>query len=498
MSSIPVNNISGNKLILHDHKYAQFTTQDTELFRNLRSFFSYKVAGVEYTPAYQNGWSGINYLFDKKGMFYAGLLPKVRKFLDDRKIEFEELNKTKSIQYFKPLDISKKLKSMGMVPRDHQNKILKAAIENNRGIIRSATGSGKTLATAMITAHYNKPTNIYVIGLDLLQQFHNLFSKIFNEPIGFIGNGTCQIERINIVSIWSIGSALKIDKKDLTEDDEGEEKSLKEEHYQNIINLLKETKLHIFDESHVITTDTIHKIYERIDPEHIYGVSGTPYRGDNTDLLINSILGEQIVDVSASELIKIGLLAQPLIKFIPIPNISGLSMANYQTVYKTYITENAIRNSIIIDQIQKLLEKKYTPLVLFKIIKHGEVLLELMLDKGIKCEMLHGNDSLERRTEVKQMLDDGKINLILASTIFDIGIDIPMLNALVLCGGGKSSVRTNQRLGRILRPFNGKKIAAVVDFYDNVKFLKKHSIERCEIYQSEDGFKVYPCKEMIK
>jgi superfamily II DNA or RNA helicase len=134
--------------------------------------------------------------------------------------------------------------------------------------------------------------------------------------------------------------------------------------------------------------------------------------------------------------------------------------------------------------------------VLFKQIKHGEILLEKLQDANVKCAMLYGNDSLDKRNEIKQDLVNKKIDLVLASTIFDIGLDLPELNALILCGGGKSSIRALQRIGRVLRMMPGKKYAAVVDFFDQVKILKKHSQIRHKIYCSEDGFKVFKSKEM--
>jgi len=73
---------------------------------------------------------------------------------------------------------------------------------------------------------------------------------------------------------------------------------------------------------------------------------------------------------------------------------------------------------------------------------------------------------------------------------------LPELNALVLCGGGKSSIRALQRIGRVIRAFPGKNFAAVVDFFDQARFLKKHSMIRYDIYSSEPGFKVIKCKEM--
>jgi superfamily II DNA or RNA helicase len=486
-----------NKIIIHNNKFCQFITNDSKLFNSLKSKLSYKISGVEYTLAYKNGWNGITYLIKDDGYFYTGLLSKVRHFLDEKEIVFiEKDNRDKYNNNDSSINIDEKLKSLNLTPRNHQIQIMEAACANERGIIRACTGSGKTLCAAMITAKFNKSTIIYVIGIDLLKQFYDLFSSIFDEPIGFIGNGVCNIQRINIASIWTIGAALKVDKKDIITDDEYdiEEAQPNQSQTVEILNMLQNTKIHIFDESHVVTTNTIKSIYKTINFENIYGFSGTPFRDDNTDLLINSILGEQIINISASKLINENLLAQPIIKFISVPQMK--TDDPYQTVYKNYIVENNTRNNLILKNVKQLLEKGYTPLVLFKQIKHGQKLFDLIKDNGIKCEMLHGTDSLERRTEVKELISNKKIDVILASAIFDLGVDIPILDGLVLCGGGKSSIRALQRIGRVIRHYKNKKFAAIVDFYDQVKFLKKHSMLRYNIYSSEDGFKVIKSKEM--
>ena len=483
------------KIIILDNKKCQIVSDDELLLKKLRRFLSFKIAGIEYTPAYQNGWDGITYLLSKANKFNYGLLAKVKLFLEYEGIDCPVEDK-RTLKILNPeLDISARLKKHNLIPRDHQIRICEAALSTDRGIVRSATGSGKTLCTALITAKINKPTILYVIGLDLLDQFHKLFSKLFNEPIGYIGDGICNIERINIASIWTIGRSLKLDKKDIIDDDSDlSEKELDENNQIKILNLLNDAKVHIFDESHIVTTNTISEIYKKIDPEYIYGFSGTPFRDDNSDLQINGILGEQIINVSASELIKLNLLAAPLIKFYTVPKMSVSD--TYTAVYKEYIVENNIRNDLIVKLSKELLEKKYTVLVLFKQIKHGDILLEKFQENNVKCAMLYGNDSLEKRNEVKEQLVKKEINLILASTIYDIGLDLPELNALILSGGGKSSIRTLQRIGRVIRAIPGKKFAAVVDFYDQAKFLKKHSMIRYKIYSSEDGFKVTKSKEM--
>lgn len=480
------------KIIIHDNKYGQYVTTDIKSFNKLKNLLSFKAIGVEYTAAYKNGWNGITYLLDKNGYFLVGLLSKVIQFTEDNQIPVTIIDKSKKNIINESIDLTPKLQELNLCPRNYQLKIVESAITNNKGIIRACTGSGKTLCTGLITAKLNKPTIIYVIGLDLLKQFHDLFTLLFSEKIGFIGNGICDIQRINIASIWTISSALKI-KTPLLQDDDSVDKELEPNQIQSskILNMLQETKLHIFDESHVVTTETIKQIFNKINPENIYGFSGTPFRDDGSDLLINSILGEQIINVPASELIADGYLAQPIIKFVKVPKlyIEG-GTANYQSVYKAYVTDNNIRNSLIVENTKELLTKNYQVLVLFKHLQHGKNLQELFDAQNIKYEYLSGNDSLEKRVEAKNNLLSHKSNLVLASSIFDIGVDVPSLSALVLTGSGKSSIRTLQRIGRVIRKYKGKKYSAIIDFYDDVKFLKNHSKKRYQVYCSETGFKL--------
>jgi superfamily II DNA or RNA helicase len=484
--------MSDTKLVVLDNKYCRLITQDESVFESLRNFLSYKIAGAEYMPAYQYGWDGRTFLLSKKGIFYSGLLEKTKAFLTKNRIEFTvEDKRVEQAPNSIRLDLTPKLTDLGIQLRDYQSKIVEIASNNPKGIIRACTGSGKTLCIASIIAKINKPSIIYVIGLDLLKQFHDLFSSLFDEPIGFIGNGVCQIERINIASIWTVGRALKIDAKSIVmEGEDNIDEKIDESQSEKIVKMLTAANVHIFDESHVVATKTITGIFDVINPEYIYGFSGTPFRDDGTDLLISGILGEQLVDITASELIEKNVLAQPIIKFVPVPPLGRKLQRVYQTWYKEYIVENEVRNRIIVEQVKELVAKKYTVLVLFKQIKHGKILFDAALTDGIRCDMLSGVDDLDNRTSVKEKLVNKEIDVIFASTIFDIGLDLPMLSGLVLAGSGKSSLRARQRLGRILRAYPGKKHVAVVDFMDNAPFLKQHSKKRCEVYTSEPGFKL--------
>lgn len=475
-----------------DNKYCRIETIDTDLFDTLRSILSFKLDGVEYTQAYQNHhWDGITRLLDKNGKFLKGLLPKVKAYLTNSNIPFTVIDNSTTQTQIEKLDITDRLQELKLVPRDYQLNILNAAIENPKGIVRACTGSGKTLSAALISAQFNQPTIIYVIGLNLLNQFYKLFRSIFGEDkVGFVGNGICQVKQLTIASIWTVGRALDLNTKKMFVDEEDlETEEFKDNDKFNILKMLKLAKVHIFDESHVCTTSTITAIFKAIDPVRIYGLSGTPFRSDGSDLLINGMLGEQIINVSASELIAKGVLAKPFIKFYIVPKYP-VSGKNYHTVYKDYIVENPMRNKLILDNTKKLLELGYAPLVLFRTIAHGRILSELFTDAQLKFEMLYGNDKLEKRLEVIEKFNAGDIDIILASSIFELGVDIPKVSALVNGSGMKSYIKTLQKVGRIIRPFPGKQFAAVVDFYDQARYLKEHSKKRYQIYKSEDGFEV--------
>lgn len=460
---------------------------------------SFYVQGSEHTAAYRGyfnragdfvKWDGFRRLLASNGTFSAGLLQRVEEFYKEHNKSYTIVDKNPAKSVGTPQNILGNLAKLDKNPYPYQLEILDVIDKNDRGIIKVATGGGKSLIAALIAAHLGKKTIIYVIGKDLLYQFHKFFSEVFNEPIGIIGDGKCEIHNINIASIWTVGQAIGLKKQEILFDaEDDDEVEISKNKYDDIIKMLKDAKVHIIDECHMSACETIQQLYKSISIEHFYGLSGSPWRDDGADLLVESILGQYIVNISASYLIERNFLAQPIISFRVVPAYPKALPKVYQSVYKNYVVENDVRNDMVLEAAKTLVSKGYQTLVLFKSLKHGRILYK-MFQKELNCAILDGSDDQETRSKVKQDLLDGKIDCILASKIFDIGVDIPSLSGLVLACGGKSTVKALQRVGRVIRKYKNKKFAAVVEFADQAPFLLEHSKIRYKIYKSEQGFQV--------
>lgn len=82
--------------------------------------------------------------------------------------------------------------------------------------------------------------------------------------------------------------------------------------------------------------------------------------------------------------------------------------------------------------------------------------------------------------------DNDDYQIMIATSHLDEGADLRKLDVCVLAGGGKSSRRLVQRIGRILRLSKSGKYAYIVDFRDDGNpILKKHRAIRMNIYLNE-------------
>jgi superfamily II DNA or RNA helicase len=481
---------------------------EPKFFTRIQNLCSYTEEGLKYCRAYLDGkWDGVVRLMTKTGTTNIGLLSMIETFLKTKNIAYRIIDERQLKPPSTPIDISARLQELNRPPRWYQQQAVDAMCAADRGIIKAATGSGKTQIAAMATAKFGAKTAILVIGTDLLHGFHSDFSKIFNHPIGIIGDGKCDIQDISIVSIWTVGSAIKevekqflaakgvkgktksyLPKADLSEE-EGEVEKFDKKNSNKIIDWLTSVDVCMIDECHITSCNTISKIYDYIHPQKMFGFSGTPQSMKGSDLITKSVLGDNLIEISASTLIKEGVLAKPIIKFRQVP-ACAVDGNTYMEEYSQYVVTNPVRNAMILRDAKELVSKGYQTLILFSVISHGKILKELFeADGTLRVEILDGHDSAERRNEVKRKALAKEVDVILASKIFNIGVDIPSLSGYINAAAGKSYVSCVQKLGRVIRGYPGKTTAACVEYIDNSpRYLKNHSKARRDIYKLEEEF----------
>ena len=84
----------------------------------------------------------------------------------------------------------------------------------------------------------------------------------------------------------------------------------------------------------------------------------------------------------------------------------------------------------------------------------------------------------------------GEIEVLIATTLADEGLDLPPLRTLIIAFGGKSKTRTLQRIGRLVRPYEGKKIAVAYELKEDCPYIADHLEMRLKLYRTEPHWRI--------
>lgn len=234
---------------------------------------------------------------------------------------------------------------------------------------------------------------------------------------------------------------------------------------------------------HVLPADSYLSVINRT--KNAYwrvGLSGTPLaRGDRRSVLAIGAIGKIIHRVRADALVEAGILARPKIKMVPVSQESD--KPTYQGVYGELVVRSPKRNRAVVAAVRAA-EKPC--MVFVKELKHGRILEEMLGRAGLSVSFVSGQHSTDwRRSHVKG-LEQGRFDALIASVVFQEGIDIPDLRSVVIACGGKSVIAALQRVGRGMRKAAGKDTFQVWDLADDgCKMLKRQAQARMRAYLAE-------------
>jgi len=230
-----------------------------------------------------------------------------------------------------------------------------------------------------------------------------------------------------------------------------------------------------------------------------FGGSATPYREAGDEIMIQAMFGAKIVNISASYLIKKGVLVKPYIFIVPID--SKGDWHSYPKIYKNCIVDNDELNDNVAEVTNHVTDLGLSCLVLVQHYPQGNYLKK----KINNVEFVTGKLTTKDRTKFIDDLRDGETKAMIATSLADEGLDVLTLDVAILAGGGASITRVNQRIGRTLRKDReGRKERAIVIIYEhNAKFLADHAKKVRRILKKEPEFEVinskglpYLCEEI--
>lgn len=454
-----------------------------DFWEDLSLRMSYEVPGALFSQAAQSGhWDGRKKLFNKRGLsFPTGLFSHFRDTCYDHGINYN-INDTRRIPTLgKPIAIK------GITLRDYQIESADKAFAKQRGMVRVATGGGKSAIIAELIGRLNVPTLLLIHKQDIFHQLVKGLNRDLGINVGEIGCGKVIPRDITVAMIQTIHRAyggtyqgLKDVEKDATD-------ISKPELIQQVV---ERAECVIVDEAHHVSATIYTKVMSECQKAYYrWGFSASPWREDNSDLLLDAHTGARCVDISASELIRRGYLSRPTIYLHEFdhgrPNAFG-----YPHMYEQQVVNNTFRNKAVVRVALKAVASGKSCLIAVTRIEHGRM-LEAMLKSVMpgKIRFASGQiDSIERKN-ILEDLNNKKIDIVIATTVFGEGIDCPSLDVLINAKANKSSIDSLQLVGRALRKTSKKDKVTVIDMYDDhCKYLGTHAKDRLKIYKSEPEF----------
>ena len=430
----------------------------------------------------KKGWDGKTSIISKLhpmngAQFPTGMLPYM----------YEQLLTPKRDRTFNDLrvmapSVGHRLHSVPL--RDYQNDALDAALGNTfegmpwpRGVVKIATGGGKTELAVAIYETTQMPTVFIVHRKHLVKQAIDRFKK-YGITAGQVGDGVFDPDPqgITVATIQTLHNRLK----------EGD--------LNKIDQFIKARQL-FFDEAHLLAAK-LDKGNQFIllsrQFRHAmlrWGLTATPFMKDQySNQLLMGVTGDLLFEINNDTLIKAGHLTKPKVTIIKMGSVAGPK--TWPECYESAIVMNSERNKRIISELQKV----PTPaIVMVNRISHAKALANLAKQQGLflpALPIIQGSTSSEVRAKTISNLQSGAEKHILASTVFDEGMDLPELRSIILAGGGKSKRAMLQRIGRGLRKAKGKKGFVLIDFDDSSgHILKNHSKQRRKVWENE-GFDI--------
>ena len=380
----------------------------------------------------------------------------IRSFLNDNAVTYTIIDKT---NHGNKISVSFQGEE-----REEQLEAINALLPYTNGILHATTAFGKTVTAAAIIARKKVNTLILVHSKALLKQWHDRLTEFLNidypqheeknkrgrrkvfSPIGCFDSSENTLH--GIIDIALIQSCL---------DEDG------------VKPFVQDYGMVIVDECHHVSSITFEQVLMSIKVHTIYGLTATPIRKDGHQPIIFMQCGLIRFSTDAKSQIA----KQSFDRFL-IPRFTSYNSIledrlSIATLYK-YLSEDEIRNNLIVEDICKAVNTGRTPIILTNRTAHVSALAEKLKATIKNVISLTGIGTTKEKREAMQRLqtipDSEQLVIVATGKYVGEGFDYPRLDTLFLALPISWKGLLTQYAGRLHREYEGKKDVRIYDYID--------------------------------
>ena len=350
-------------------------------------------------------------------------------------------------------------------PFPHQTEAVAAwTAAGRRGVVILPTGTGKTFVAVLAIAAVQRPTLVVTPTLDLMNQWYAELTDSLGTEVGLLGGGYYDFKPITVTTYDSAYIHL--------------------ERWGHKFALL------VFDEAHHLPGATYSEAAIGSLAPFRLGLTATPERADGGDQLLPELIG-------------------PIVYRREIQQLSGEYLAQYRTQrcyveltpdemerytkhrdeYRRFLATSGIQLGGVNGWQRFLFEASRTPegIAAIKAYREQKAIERSASQKFATLERLLQTHSGERtiiftadnatvyriarqyfvpaithqtkikeRKEILQKFHRGEYGIIVTSQVLNEGVDVPAAGVGIVLSGSGSTRENVQRLGRLLRKYEGK------------------------------------------
>ena len=348
--------------------------------------------------------------------------------------------------------------------REEQLAAINALLMHSNGVLHATTAFGKTVIAAAIIARKKGSTLILVHSKALLAQWHERLTEFLSidyvEPpvpkkrgrrkkfsaigcLDSIGNSLHGIVDIALIQSCFDGDSVK--------------------------PIVENYGMVIVDECHHVSSITFENVLKGVKAHTVYGLTATPIRKDGHQPIIFMQCGPIRFSADAkSQVTKQSFERYLIPRFTSYRSITD-DKQSITTLYQL-LSEDEIRNSLIVEDVCKAVDAGRTSIVLTNRTAHVTMLAEMLRDKVKNVVTLTGTGNAKEKRKTLQHLHEisreEPLVIVATGKYVGEGFDYPRLDTLFLALPISWKGLVAQYAGRLHRENEGKKDVRIYDYID--------------------------------